>query len=64
LSKFDLTNKDALMDALLNVNSLKDLAGRYHYVSALCIAARHHRDSDPKFFNAFYDVRDAIVRKI
>ena len=63
-NSFDLTNKDALMDALLNVNSLKDLAGRYHYVSALCIAAQHHRDSDPKFFKAFLDVRNTILLKM
>ncbi len=60
----DLTNKNALMDALLNVNSLKDLDGRYHYVSALCSAARYHQDSDPKFFKAFLDVRDAILMKM
>jgi len=61
---FDLTNKNTLMDALLHVNNLKTLDARYHYVSALCIAARHHRDSDPKFFKAFFDVRNAILMKM
>jgi hypothetical protein len=63
-NSLELTNKDALIDALLNVNSLKDLDGRYHYVSALCSAARYHQDSDPKFFKAFLDVRDAILMKM
>jgi hypothetical protein len=63
-NSLELTNKDALIDALLNVNSLKDLDGRYHYVSALCSAARYHQDSDPKFFKVFLDMRDAILMKM
>jgi len=63
-NSLDLTNKDALVHALLHVNSLKDLNSRYYYVSALCNVARHHRDSDPKFTKAFFDVRNAILMKM
>jgi hypothetical protein len=63
-NSLDLTDKDALVHALLHVNILKDLNSRYYYVSALCNVARHHRDSDPKFFKAFFDVRNAILIKM
>lgn len=63
-NSLELTNKDALINALLKVNRLKNLYSRYDYVSALCIPARHHRDSDPKFFKVFLDMQDAILMKM
>ena len=63
-NSLELTNKDALINALLKVNRLQNLYSRYDYVSALCIPARHHRDSDPKFFKVFLDMQDAILMKM
>lgn len=60
-SSFQLVNKNALMDALLKNSRIKNIDVRYSFVSALCIAARYHCQTDPEFFQKFVEVHDSLL---